>query len=247
MFLDFTLTQIILIILIFIWSGFVRSGLGFGGAALGLPLMLLIEDDPVLWLPIIGIHLLFFSSLTVSQKLHNVDWKYLKKSSYYIIPATIAGVFGLVSLPTLWLNTFIYAISLFYGVTWVLQYTLRSQYAWVDKILLIIGGYIAGNSLTGAPLMVAVYMRNVDKTQLRDTLFTLWFSIVTIKMITFIILKVNLNIPTALALLPIAGIGHIIGLKAHEMIMKNDSLFKRWVGGGLALISILALWRLYFI
>ena len=36
MLLDFTLYQTIAIALLFIWAGFVRTGLGFGGAALGL-------------------------------------------------------------------------------------------------------------------------------------------------------------------------------------------------------------------
>jgi uncharacterized protein len=38
--------QAILIALVFVWAGFVRTGLGFGGAALGLPLMLFIHNDP---------------------------------------------------------------------------------------------------------------------------------------------------------------------------------------------------------
>lgn len=50
--MDFSNTELILIAVIFIWTGFVRSGLGFGGAALGLPLMLFIYDQPVYWLPI---------------------------------------------------------------------------------------------------------------------------------------------------------------------------------------------------
>ena len=63
--LDFSQTQLILTGLLFIWAGFVRSGLGFGGAALGLPLMLFIYDQPIFWLPVIGLHLLFFSALTL--------------------------------------------------------------------------------------------------------------------------------------------------------------------------------------
>jgi uncharacterized membrane protein YfcA len=45
---EFTTTQLAFTLAIFIWSGFVRSGLGFGGAALALPLMLLIYDQPLL-------------------------------------------------------------------------------------------------------------------------------------------------------------------------------------------------------
>ncbi|MBU0654627.1 MAG: TSUP family transporter [Gammaproteobacteria bacterium] len=241
---EFTLTQIILLGLLFLWTGFVRTGLGFGGAALGLPLMLFLHPDPLLWLPIISVHLLFFSGLTLRTRLHNVDWKYLYQSAWYIIPPAIVGVFGLVNLPTLWLNIFIYSIALFYGFIWMLNRAIESHHSWVDKLLLILGGYVAGTSLTGAPLMVAVYMRNVSKEKLRDTLFVLWFILVSIKMSTFIALGVKLNLLAALALLPVAAIGHVLGLKAHETIMRNDATFKRWVGGGLVLVSALALWRL---
>lgn len=233
--------QLLIIALLFVWTGFVRTGLGFGGAALGLPLMLFMHNDPRLWLPIISVHLLFFSGLTLRTRLHNVDWPYLRSSSIYIIPPAIVGVFGLINLPILWLNGFIYGITLFYGFIWLLNRTISSQYAWVDKFLLIVGGYVAGTALTGAPLMVAVYMRHVSKDKLRDTLFVLWFILVSIKMTTFIALSVELHFFSALALLPIAAIGHVLGLKAHAAIMRNDLVFKRWIGGGLVIVSALGL------
>jgi len=241
---DFNIYQTIAIALLFIWTGFVRTGLGFGGAALGLPLLLFVSDQPLLWLPIIAVHLLFFSGLTLRTRLHNVDWGYLRHSSLFIVPPAVIGVFGLVNLPTLWLNIFIYSVTLFYGVIWLLNRAIESRHDWVDKLLLMLGGYIAGTSLTGAPLMVAVFMRNVRKEQLRDTLFVLWFALVSIKMTTFVILSVELHFLAALSLIPIAFIGHHIGLRAHETISKNDIAFKRWMGGGLVMISTLGLWAL---
>jgi len=62
--LDLSLNELFVVGIIFIWTGFVRSGLGFGGGALGLPLMLFVFNKPVFWLPIIGFQLLFFSMLT---------------------------------------------------------------------------------------------------------------------------------------------------------------------------------------
>ena len=241
---DFTVYQMLFVALVFVWTGFVRTGLGFGGAALGLPLMLFVHNNPLLWLPIIGVHLLFFSGLTLLNRLHNVDWHYLLYSSVYIIPAAIAGVFGLVNLPVLWLNSFIYSVTLFYGLIWLFNRGIASRHVWADRGLLMLGGYIAGLSLTGAPLMVAVYMRNVSKHKLRDTLFLLWFILVSIKMTTFITLSVNLHFLTALTLLPIAAIGHVLGLKAHSVILRNDLFFKRWIGGGLVVVSALGLWQL---
>lgn len=239
---EFSTLQIVLTLLLFVWSGFVRSGLGFGGAALGLPLMLFIYDQPIFWLPVIGSHLLFFSALTLRTRIHDVDWGYLRKTPLLIIPAALVGVFGLITLPNQWLLVFIYSVSLFYALMWLLNLAIHSNRAWVDRLLLIVGGYVAGTSLTGAPLMVAVFMRNVAFNQLRNTLFVLWFVLVAIKMSTFAVLGVTLHWQTALLLLPAAAVGHVIGLKAHAAILENDRLFKRVVGGVLALISLLGLW-----
>ncbi len=128
MLLDFSPYQLLSIALIFIWTGFVRTGLGFGGAALGLPFMLFVQNNPLLWLPIISVHLLFFSGLTLANRLHNVDWHYLRRSSIYIIPPAIIGVFGLLNLPTLWLNNFIYSVTLFYGFTWLFNRGIKSRH-----------------------------------------------------------------------------------------------------------------------
>ena len=244
MLFDFTLLQIGVTVLLFIWAGFVRSGLGFGGAALGLPLMLFVYDQPLFWLPVIGLHLLFFSSLTLRTRLGNVDWAYLKQSGVYIIPAALVGVFGLLNLPNQWLLVFIYSISLLYATLWLLNISMYSDKAWLDKVLLTTGGYVAGTSLTGAPLMVAVFMRNVMADQLRNTLFVLWFVLVSIKMSTFAALNVPLHLTSALALLPVAAIGHFFGLKTHDYILQNDQLFKRMIGGVLMLVSLLGLWKL---
>ncbi|WP_323813530.1 hypothetical protein [Cellvibrio sp. NN19] len=64
---ELTLTQLLLVCLIFVWSGFVRTGLGFGGAMMSLPLLLLVDNRPLVYLPIIAVHLLIFSTLTVWQ------------------------------------------------------------------------------------------------------------------------------------------------------------------------------------
>jgi uncharacterized membrane protein YfcA len=245
MFEDFSVLEIALTGLLFMWAGFVRSGLGFGGAALGLPFMLLIYDQPVYWLPIIGTHLLFFTSLTLRTRMDNVDWPFLRKSLKYILPPALIGVFGLLNLPNLWVVTFIYGITLLYAFMWLFDRQFHSDNIWIDRLLLIFGGYVAGTSLTGAPLMVAVYVRNVSASQLRNTLFVLWFILVAIKMAAFASLGVDLNFLTALTLLPVAAVGHLIGLKTHDMILRNDVVFKRVIGGMLVIVSSMALVSLY--
>jgi len=243
MFDDFSLFQIFLICLLFVWTGFVRSGLGFGGAALGLPLMLMLYDQPLFWLPIIGMHLLFFSSITFGSNLKSVDWEYIKKSGFYIFPAALVGVMGLISFPNQWLLIFIYTVTLIYAFVWGMNWAISSRNNILDRVLLVLGGYVAGTSLTGAPLLIAVYMRNVAKENLRNTLFVLWFILVIMKMTTFAILGVDLHFLTALTLLPVAAIGHVIGLKFHNMILQNDQAFKRVIGAVLGIISIIGLWQ----
>jgi len=234
--LEFSTTQLLLTALVFAWSGFVRSGLGFGGAALGLPLMLFIYDQPLFWLPVIGTHLLIFTGWTLRKRLKNVDWGYLRKTSVYILPAKLVGVFGLLNLPNSWLIIMIYSITMLYAVLWLLNLSIQSENGWTDKILLVLGGYVSGNSLTGAPLIVAVFMHKVSKSRLRDTLFVLWFILVTVKMSTFLAFGVELHTSSALLLVPAAGIGHVIGLRTHDYMMQNDALFKRIIGGVLLLI-----------
>jgi uncharacterized membrane protein YfcA len=235
--MEWTNTEYILIALIFVWTGFVRTGLGFGGAALGLPLMLLLGASPVYWLPIIGIHLLFFTILTLRKSLDNVDWFYLKKALIWILPTTLLGVFGLISLPDKMMVIFVYSITLFYAFIWVLDKKITSHSHIVDKFLLALGGYVAGTSLTGAPLIVSVFMRHINKTQLRNTLFVLWFILVSIKMSTFVMLGVAISWQLSLMLLPIATIGHLIGLRLHTKIVANDTQFKKIIGFVLIFIS----------
>jgi len=243
--LNFTPLALLATALVFVWTGFVRSGLGFGGAALGLPLMLFIDDSPVFWLPIIGFHLLFFSSLTLRNRLHDVDWSYLKSSLRFILPAALLGVFGLLNLPNFWLLLMIYGITLVYAVMWILDWTLRSRSGWLDRFLLAFGGYVAGTSLTGAPLLVAVYLQHVSAQQLRNTLFVLWFVLVTLKMLTFAVLQVPLGFFSALLLLPVAFVGHIVGMKAHAAILQNASLFRRITGAVLLVTCLLGLGKLF--
>lgn len=231
----------IAIALIFVWSGFVRSGLGFGGAALGLPLLLLVHGDPVFWLPIIGLHLLIFSSLTFGSQFKQIDWLYLRRSCLILVPFCLLGVLGLVKIPTLWMMLFIYFVSLFYSILWVFKLALKSESQWADRVLLALGGYVAGSSLTGAPIIVAVYVKNVAIDKLRNTLFVLWFMLVCIKMASYVAVGIDLNWMNALLLLPLAGIGHYFGLVAHNRMSHQQELFKQVAGGALIVISILGI------
>lgn len=244
-FLDqFSTGQLIAIILIFTWTGFVRSGIGFGGAALGLPLLLLVDDKPLVFLPVIGIHLLFFTFLTLATRIQNVNWPVVRKVMLIIILPKIAGLIGLFNLPSLWIVIAVFCITLFYGVTWLINYTIRSQSKIVDVLLLALGGYVSGTSLIGAPLIAAVVARHVSRIQLRETLFVLWIILVTLKMGAFIAYDVPLQWQFSLFLLPFVGIGHYIGLKAHDYLIQTDSsTFHRFLGASLIVVSIAGLFK----
>ena len=237
----FSSLELAIISLIFVWIGFVRTGLGFGGAVLGLPLLMLVGGSPIDWLPIIGIHLLFFSAIALVNALKTIDWSYLKKSLPWILPSKIIGVIGLISLPPTVMTLIVYSITSFYALTWTMNFNIASREGWVSRVLLILGGYISGTSLNGAPLLVAVYMQNIDIKKLRNTLFVLWFLLVTIKMGAFVIVDVYINWQFSLMLIPVAALGHFIGLKVHDRIIENDTQFKRWMGGVLILICLAGL------
>ncbi|MFI0473658.1 TSUP family transporter [Halomonas sp. HMF6819] len=246
--------QYALIGLIFAWSGFVRTSLGFGGAVLALPFLLLVHNDPLVFLPIIAIHLLIFSSWiawqgnrqikadTKSAVQSNIDWRYLKKALKIMIVPKLVGVVGLLTLPPMIMTNIIFAIVLVYALGYVLNKPFKSQHRYVDVVLLGLGGYVSGTSLIGAPLIVAVFAAHVAKEQLRDTMFVLWFILVVIKMVSFIVAGVDLQLVHQLWLLPCAFAGHLLGQRAHRYLQKaNTVLFFRVLGVVLIAVSVMGL------
>ena len=244
--MTFTSLELVLIAFIFTWIGFVRTGLGFGGAILGLPILMLIGGSPIDWLPIIGIHLLFFSGITLSNSLKEVDWVYLKKSLPWILPAKIIGVIGLISLSPNIMTVIVYLITSLYALTWINNSQFISKKNWVNNILLFFGGYLSGTSLMGGVLLVAVYMSYVDIKRLRNTLFVLWFFLVSIKMVAFLAVGVFIDWQFSVMLIPVAALGHFIGLRFHNRMIQNDTKFKRWIGGVLILVCIVGLLKVFF-
>lgn len=253
--------QLFLIALVFVWSGFVRSGLGFGGAVLSLPFLLLIDNHPLLFLPIISVHLLVFSSAiwiqnffknrkTVSvspsdsTQQDSVNWAYLKKALSIMIIPKLIGVFGLLTLPSELMSKIIFTIVGGYAISYIINRPFQSSNKLLDIGLLVLGGYISGTSLIGAPLIMIVFAKNVSRHQLRDTLFVLWFILVCIKLTAFIYAGVNLQLIHHLWLLPCAAIGHFLGLRFHNYIVNADQkIFFRVLGAVLLLVSVMGLWK----
>ena len=250
---DLTLTQLLLVLLIFVWSGFVRTGLGFGGAMMSLPLLLLVDNRPLVYLPVIGVHLLIFSVLTVWQnnrtrvateekKPSTVDWVYLKKSLKIMIIPKLIGVAGLLTIPANIVTAIIFCIISVYSITYILNKPFKSSHPLSDGIFLSLGAYISGTSLIGAPLIMTVYMVHVAREKLRDTLFVLWFILVSIKMAAFLIAGVDLQLQAHLWLLPATALGHYFGLKFHARLTAADPvIFYRVIGSALLIVSVFGL------
>ncbi len=251
--------QYVLIGLVFVWSGFVRSGLGFGGAVLALPFLLLIVDDPLIFLPLIAVHLIVFSSWIMWQSHHkktrsggttasdaNIDWPFLGKALKVMIIPKMLGVVGLLTLSPKLMSAIIFVIVLAYAVGYILNRPIRNKSKLVDNALLAGGGYFSGTSLTGAPLVIPVFAAHVSKHQLRDTLFVLWFVLTTIKLASFMVVGVDLQLEHHLWLLPCAWVGHILGNRLHERIVAAETpTFFRVLGVALILVSGVGLWRVF--
>ncbi|MCZ2721874.1 TSUP family transporter [Marinomonas sp. 15G1-11] len=246
-----------LIALIFVWSGFVRSGLGFGGAALALPFLLLVLNEPLIFLPLVAVQLLIFSSWIAFQGYRknrkqkdntesNIDWRYLKYALSIIIVPKMIGILGLLTLPSDIMTAIIFFIVSIYAISYILNKPFKSDKPYLDILFLIIGGYFSGASLIGAPLIVAVFATKVAKHQLRDTLFILWFILVVIKMTSFLITGIDLQLIHHLWLLPCAFIGHLMGQAFHEKIQKAETpVFFRVLGVSLLFICIVGIYSTF--
>ena len=234
--------QLLLVAVVFVWSGFVRSGLGFGGAVLSLPFLLLVHDDPLLFLPLIASQLLFFSTLMWLQQWlragrsedgaeGGVDWGYLRRAMAVMIVPKLIGVAGLLTLPAGVMASIIFGIVGVYAISYILDRPFRSQNRALDPVFLALGGYMSGTSLVGAPLIIAVFAAHVPAAKLRDTLFALWFVLVLSKMIAFVWAGVDLQVQHQLWLLPCAALGHVLGLRFHDHLMRADPrVFYRVLG-----------------
>lgn len=246
---DLQAWQYLLIGLLFVWGGFVRSGLGFGGAVLTLPFLLLILDQPLVFLPLIAVHLLLFSSLTIvsnQRSRQTVNWTFIRRALLIMAVPKLIGVLGVITLPGDIISGFIFMVVTVYALTYIFDRTFKSNNRVVDGIFLALGGYVSGTSLIAAPLVVPVAASHVDKEQLRDTLFALWFILVSVKLAAFVIAGVDMQWKHHLWLLPCVTLGHFAGLKFHRYALRSDTrVFFRYMGLGLLAVSLVGIWRMF--
>ena len=242
--MEFTLVTIIVLMVAFWWSGFVRAGLGFGGAGLMFPIAFLVIDSVIFIVPIVGVHLLFFSSLTLARGGYKkVDWATSMKLLLMILPTTIIGVFGLLQMPDFVLLMSVYAILIIYSLGYIFNFKSKPS-PWLNVPILLFGGYVSGLSLSGAPLIAAVALQYLKKEQARESMYVLWIVLVFIKLSTLIFYDVDMQWEHHLWLLPMAIIGTYMGSRVHEKLQAmQGEQFYRWMGIALLLLSVTGLIR----
>ncbi len=253
--MEFLPWELVTIGFLFIWGGFVRSGLGFGGAVLTLPFLLMIRDEPLLFLPVISVHLLFFSAITVGLAHRSearrggaqstVNWAFLRYALPLMIIPKLIGVAGVITLPGSLVSGFVFCMVTVYAFSYILGRPLRSGSGRLDAFLLMLGGYVSGVSLIAAPLVVPVAAGRMPREQLRDTLFVLWFVLVGLKLVAFVATGVDMQWMMHLWLLPCATVGHFLGLRFHSYTLRSDTtVFFRYLGLALLGVGLAGLLRL---
>ncbi|MBA4741085.1 MAG: TSUP family transporter [Azoarcus sp.] len=243
--------QYVAIALLFAWSGFVRSGLGFGGAVLVLPFLLLIVNDLLVFLPLIAVHQILFGIWvplrgriqgTAGQHIGGADWAYLRRALPWILPLSLLGVLGLLTLPPRVMSAIVYLIVIAYALGYVFNRPVRSSTPASDSALLMLGGYFSGSSMIGGPLMVAVFASHVERERLRDTMIATWLILVSIKLVSFVAAGVDLQLMHHLWLLPCVLGGQFAGEKLHDWLLAADaSRFYRALGLVLLLTCLVGL------
>ncbi len=235
-----------------------RSALGFGGSVLTLPFLLMVDNAPLVFLPIIAVHMLVFSSVTVYLSHRktvraglpaaegSVNWPFVRYALTLMIIPKLLGVAGVILLPTDIVTGFIYVVVAIYALTYIVDRPIQSNSKTLDVISLLLGGYVSGISLVAAPLVVPVAVRHVERSQLRDTLFVLWFVLVAVKLAAFTYSGIDLQWRQHLWLLPCATVGHLLGLRFHSYSLTADTrVFYRVLGCGLLTVSVIGLLRLF--
>lgn len=242
--MEFTPFVILVLIFAFWWSGFVRAGLGFGGAGLMYPVALLAIDSVVFLVPIICVQLMIFSGATLIRDHPKINWKKLGLLFAILIPPFIVGVFGLINLPDNVMLAIVYLVVVSYSLGYIFNLQVGAAGRWLDFPILVVGGYVSGLSLAGAPLIAAVSIRHLSRQEMRATLFVLWWVLCALKLSTLYAYNVDLQFRHQLWLFPSALIGHLMGMRLHEKLLTLQTpTFFRWMGVALLLLSVAGIFR----
>jgi len=158
-----------------------------------------------------------------------------------IIPK-MAGIIGLLTLPPVIMSSIILLIVLAYAIGYIVNRPIEIKTKYQEYGFLGLGAYVSGTSLTGAPLIIPVVAAQVAKHELRNTLFVLWWILTSIKLISFVIVGVDLQLIHHVWLLPCAFVGHVLGDRMHSYLVKQETpAFYRVLGIALVVVSLTGL------
>ncbi len=217
---------------------------------LALPFLLLIINDPLIFLPLIAMHLIFFSTLIMIQSMRGktanqvgtINWNYLKRCLGIMIIPKMAGIIGLLTLPPVIMSSIILFIVLVYAIGYIVNRPIEIKTKYQEYGFLGLGAYVSGTSLTGAPLIIPVVAARVAKHELRNTLFVLWCILTSIKLISFVMVGVDLQLIHHVWLLPCSFVGHVLGDRMHSYLVKQETpAFYRVLGIALVVVSLTGL------
>ena len=110
-----------------------------------------------------------------------------------IVPK-FAGVIGLLTLPPVIMSTIIFLIVIAYAIGYIINRPIQIKTKLQEYGFLGLGAYVSGTSLTGAPLIVPVVASHVEKHELRNTLFVLWWILTLIKLVSFVVAGIDLQL-----------------------------------------------------
>lgn len=243
---DLSTVQMIMLMPVFTWSGFVRAGLGFGGTALALPFALIVVESAQVVVPLFLVQLFLFSVVNTVQHWTNVDRRYLGYLVALLVLPVLAGVVSLVRLPNDALVTFVYLCVLGFAIQYLVQFEVKSAGKAVDLFLLMAGGYVLGATTAGGPPIVAVSMRHVAQDKVRDTLLCLWSLFAMVNLVALFQAEVDLQWRSQLWLLPATLVGHWLGDRFHQQLLTmQTAVFYRVLGVTLMAVTVIGLIKLW--
>ena len=238
------LNIIIGLILCFLWSGFIRSGLGFGGLVLTLPFALMVVDSPLDIMPLAIVHVFVVGVLTVIFRFRNVDWMELLRMIRVMAIPVLLGLFGLITIPENWLLLLVFGVVLGYSVNYIRPFIQLRSGDLSNTLVLMLGGYLSGVALIGSPLIVAVAGHRIERHRLRDSLLALWVILSPPKLAVLFYSGVDLHLDWQWWLLPVNLIGHLLGMKFHDHLLQLQSeSFYRWLGFVLMVVVLVGIFR----
>ena len=232
------------LMLCFLWSGFIRSGLGFGGLVLTLPFALMVVDSPLDIMPLAVVHAFVVGISTVFLRFRNVDWMQLLKMIKVMAIPVLFGLFGLITIPETWLLLLVFGVVLMYSLNYIRPFIQLKVGGWSSTLVLMLGGYLSGLALIGSPLIVAVAGHRIERHRLRDSLLALWVVLSPPKLVILFYSGVDLHLDWQWWLLPVNLLGHLLGMKFHDHLLKlRTETFYRWLGAVLILVVLVGIYR----